>query len=60
MRRVIRTNGYHKKNYATYREYAMQAAQELGYGPEVVRKILNAKDDREIEHILATARNQDT
>lgn len=58
--RKIHTNGYHKKNYGTYREFAMQAAQELCYGPEVVREILNAKNDREIEHILATARNQET
>lgn len=57
---MIRKRGYHKKKYVTYREFAMQAAQELGYGPEVVKQILDAKGDREIERILATARNQDT
>lgn len=55
---MIRKKGYHRK-YATYREFAMQAAQELGYGPEVVKQILHAKGDREIEHIMATARNQE-
>ena len=42
----------------TYRKYAMEAAKELGYGGKVVKDILHAKSEKEIERILATARNQ--
>lgn len=57
MIRKISKKGY--RTYANYKENAMLAAQELGYGPEVVKKIINAKSDHEIERIMATARNEE-
>jgi len=39
---------------------AMDAAKDLGYGPEVVSKIRAAKSDVEIERIMVTARKRAT
>lgn len=42
----------------TYRREAMKAAEELGYGRDVVEKIKAAKNDGEIERIMINARHE--
>lgn len=43
-----------------YKYMAMDAAKDLGYGPEVVSRIRAAKNDTEIERIMVTARKRET
>ena len=43
-----------------YKYMAMDAAKDLGYGPEVASKIRAAKSDVEIERIMVTARKRET
>lgn len=40
-----------------YKNFALKAAKELGYGWEVIRDIEYAESDAEIERILHDARN---
>ena len=41
-----------------YRDIALTAAKQLGYGNAVIEKIKAAKDDTEIERIMVTARKK--
>lgn len=41
-----------------YRDIALTAARQLGYGNTVIEKIKEAKDDAEIERIMVTARKK--
>lgn len=42
----------------TYKMQAMKAAKDLHYGPDVIKQIKNAKNDREITRIMKTARKR--
>lgn len=42
----------------SYQYTAMDAAKQLGYGDETVRKIRAANSDAEIERIMVTARER--
>lgn len=48
-------NGYRNKD-KDYKKQAITAAKQLLYGPEVILKIKNAKDNNEIEKIMRNAR----
>ena len=41
-----------------YKQHAMKAAKELGYGESVVRQIKAAETDAEIERIMIKARKE--
>lgn len=42
--------------FAKYKRQMVKAAEDLRYGPEVVKHIKNAKTDREITRIMTAAR----
>lgn len=44
------------KKHVLYRNQAIKAAMDLNYGEEVLKQIINANTDNEIEHIMVTAR----
>lgn len=44
--------------FTHYRRQMIRAAEELRYGPEVVKKVKNAKTSNEISRIMATARKE--
>lgn len=44
------------KENVSYKEYAINAAIELGYSQDVVEKLNEAENDSEIARILAQAR----
>lgn len=46
------------KENVSYKEYAVNAAIELGYGQDVVNKINKAEKDSEIARILTQARKE--
>lgn len=48
-------DGSHNRNY---KDEAIIAAKELGYGRRIVEKIKNAKSDTEIQNIMITARRE--
>lgn len=48
-----------RKNYKeSYKDFAVRAAKELGYGKTVILQIEMAETDAEVEHIMVTARHQ--
>lgn len=47
---ITKTDGIH------WRSTALKAAEDFGYGEEVIRKINNAKNDMEVSKIMREAR----
>lgn len=45
-------------DFYNYKEFAMKAAKELGYGKVVVEKIKNAENENEIRNIMSTERHK--
>lgn len=47
----------HRSSFlSSYKEEAIKAAKELMYGPEIIKKIYDAENDKEIERIMHDAR----
>ena len=45
-------------HYKTYKEDAIQVAEELMYGDKLIARLENAKTEADICRIMATARNE--
>ena len=45
-----------RRDGAWYRNYALTAAKDLGYGADVLKDIRSAKTDEEIDKIMCAAR----
>lgn len=49
-------NAYETRSTKLYRKMALEAARDLGYSQEIIDKIKNADNDREISRIMMTAK----
>lgn len=48
----------HKNDLKHYRKFAINAAKELLYGPEVIARIKTAKNEDEISEIMREERSK--
>lgn len=55
VRRVM----YERTDFKLYKQQFMNIAAELGYGRDVIKKILSAKSEKEIDRIMTFARNRE-
>ena len=49
---------YHNRKDIPYKEFAIRAAKELGYGDDVIAIIRETDNDNEIARIMNTARKR--
>lgn len=41
-----------------YKHQAIKAAKDLGYGPDIISKLVKAESDGQVERIMITARKR--
>lgn len=50
---------YERTDFELYKQRFMEIAAELGYGRDVIKEILHAKSEKEIDRIMTFARNRE-
>lgn len=55
VRRVM----YERNDFKLYKQQFIEIAAELGYGRDVIKEILSAKSEKEIDRIMTFARNRE-
>lgn len=57
-RRLVRMKNKSVKGGINWKSTAIKAAQDFGYGDEVIMRVTNAKNDSEVERIMREARKK--